>query len=149
MPRKTNEALVKMFSMLFKSRNTDKVKQFVHLIQESFDDKQALVKVRGKNMIIPAGRIVQVTCKADVGFKKVKRAMLFQPGEINVPEGLPYAEAVVMLKSSTNNYFKIPVVNESSKDVVLHKNTEFGYLEPSNQLFPCKLKKEYSQLLTP
>ena len=141
MPRKTNEALVKMFSMLFKSRNTDKVKQFVHLIQESFDDKQALVKVRGKNMIIPAGRIVQVTCKADVGFKKVKKAMLFQPGEINVPEGLPYAEAVVMLKSSTNNYFKIPVVNDYSKDVILHKNNQLGYLQPIKSIVPLQVEE--------
>ena len=141
MPRKTNEALVKMFSMMFKSRNTDKVKQFVHLIQESFDDKQALVKVRGKNMIIPAGRIVQVTCKVDVGFVKVKRAMLFQPGEINVPEGLPYAEAVVMLKSSTNNYFKIPVVNDYSKDVILHKNSQLGYLQPIKSIVPLQVEE--------
>ena len=146
--QKNTEALVKRFSMLFKSSNTDNVKQFVHLIQPS-DDKQALVRVRGKNVIIPAGRIVQVPCKTDLGFVKVERAMLFQPGEIDVPEGLQYAETVVMLKSSTNNYFKIPVANESSKDVILHKNTQLGYLEPSNQLFPCKLKKEYNQLLTP
>ena len=63
------------------------------------------------SVIIRAGRIVQVPCKEDVGFVKVKRVMLFQPGEINVPEGLQYAETVVMLKSSVNNYFKIPVVN--------------------------------------
>ena len=147
--QKNTEALVKMFSMLFRSSNTNNVKQFVYLIQERSDDKQALVRVRGKNVIIPAGRIVQVPCKTDVGFVKVERAMLFQPGEIDVPEGLQYAETVVMLKSSTNNYFKIPVANESSKDVILHKNTQLGYLEPSNQLFPCKLKKEYNQLLTP
>ena len=119
------------------------------MIQQPSDDKQGLVRVRDKNVIIRAGGILQVPCKTDVGFVKVKRAMLFQPGEIDVPEGLQYAGTVVMQKSSTNSYFKIPVVNESSKDVVLHKNTEFGYLEPSNQLFPCKLKKEYSQLLTP
>ena len=148
-PQKNTEALVKMFSMLFKSSNTDNVKQFAHLIQEPSDDKQALVRVRGKNLIITAGRIVQVPCKADLGFVKVKRAMLFQRGENDLPEGLQYAETVVMLKSSTNNYFKIPVANESSKDVILHKNTQLGYLEPSNQLFPCKLKKEYNQLLTP
>ena len=134
--QKNTQALVKMFSMLFKSSNTDKVKQCVHLIQEPFNDKQALVKVRGKNVIIPAGGIVQVPCKADVGFVKVKRAMLFQPGEINVPEGLQYAETVVMLKSSTNNCFKIPVVNDYSKDVILHKNTQLGYLEPNKSIVP-------------
>ena len=114
------EALVKMFGMLSKSTNTDNVKKFVHFVQEPSDDKQALVKVKGKNVIIRAGRIVQVPCKADVGFLKVRKAMLFQPREIDVPEGLQYAEMVVMLKPSTNNYFKIPVVNGSNKDVILH-----------------------------
>ena len=139
--QKNTQALVKMFSMLFKSSNTDKLKQFVHLIQEPFNDKQALVKVRGKNVIIPAGGIVQVPCKADVGFVKVKRAMLFQPGEINVPEGLQYAETVVMLKSSTNNCFKIPVVNDYSKDVMLHKNTQLGYLEPNKSIVPLQVEE--------
>ena len=114
------EALVKMFGMLSKSTNTDNVKKFVHFVQEPSDDKQALVKVKGKNVIIRAGRIVQVPCKADVGFLKVRKAMLFQPREIGVPEGLQYADMVVMLKPSTNNYFKIPVVNGSNKDVILH-----------------------------
>ena len=74
--QKNTEALVKMFSMLFRSSNTNNVKQFVYLIQERSDDKQALVRVRGKNVIIPAGRIVQVPCNADVGFVKVKRAVI-------------------------------------------------------------------------
>ena len=50
----------------------------------------------------------------------MKNAMLFQPGEIDVPEGLQYAETVVMLKPSVNNYYKTPVVNDSNKDVMLH-----------------------------
>ena len=99
------------------------MQKFVHLIQEPSDDKQALVRVKGKNAIIPAGRIMQVPCKADVGFVKMKKAMLFQPGVIDVPEGLLYAKTVVMLKSNARNYFKIPVVNDSRKDVILHKNT--------------------------
>ena len=74
--QKNTEALVKMFSMLFRSSNTNNVKQFVYLIQERSDDKQALVRVRGKNVIIPAGRIVQVPCNADVGFVKVKRTVI-------------------------------------------------------------------------
>ena len=70
------EALVKMFDMLFKSTNTDNMKKFVHLIPEPSNDKQALMKVKGKNVIIPAGTILQVPCKADVGFSKVKIAVI-------------------------------------------------------------------------
>ena len=130
-----------MFSILFKSSNTDNVKKFVHLIQEPSDDKQALMRVKGKNVIIPAGRIVQVPCKADVGFAKVKKAMLLQAGEIDVSEGLHYPETVVMLKPSTNNYFKIPVVNDSNKDVILHKNTQLGYLESITSIAPLQVEE--------
>ena len=134
--QKNTDELVKVFNTLFKSSNTDNVKKFVHLIQEPSDDKQALVRVKGKNVIIPTGRIVQVPFKADVGFVKAKKAMLFQPGEVHVPEGLQYAETVVMLKPSANNYFKIPVVNDSNKDVILQKNTQLGYLESIKSIVP-------------
>ena len=57
-----------------------------------------------------------------------EKAMLFQPVEIDVQEGLQYAETVVMLKPSTKNYIKMPVVNDSNKDVTLHKETQIYYL---------------------
>ena len=58
--QKNTDALVKMFSMLFKQSKTDNVK-FVHLIQEPSDNKQALMRVKDKSVIITAGRIVQVS----------------------------------------------------------------------------------------
>ena len=71
----------------------------------------------------------------------MKNAMLFQPGEIDVPEGLQYAETVVMLKPSANNCFKIPVVNYCNKDVILHKNTQLGYLESIKSIIPLQVKE--------
>ena len=58
--QKNTDALMKMFTIFFKYSNTDNTKKFVHLTQEASDDKQALVRVKGKNVIIPAGRVVQV-----------------------------------------------------------------------------------------
>ena len=59
--QKNTDALMKMFTIFFKYSNTDNMKKFVHLTQEASDDKQALVRVKGKNVIIPAGRVVQVS----------------------------------------------------------------------------------------
>ena len=120
------------------------------MIQEPSDDKQALVRVKAKNVIIPAGRIVQVACKADVGFVKEKEAMLFQPGEVDVSERLQYVETVLILKPSTNNYFEMPVINDSDKDVMFHKNTQLGYLEFIKSIVLLQFEeRENSQLLTP
>ena len=66
-----------------------------------------------------------------------EKAMLFQPVEIDVQEGLQYAETVVMLKPST-------------KMLLYTRKLKFITYNLSNQLLPCKLKKEESnQLLTP
>ena len=46
-----------------------------------------------------------------------------------------------MLKSNARNYFKIPVVNDSRKDVILHKNTEIGYLESIKSLVPLQVEE--------
>ena len=127
--QKNTDALVKIFNMLFKSSNTGNVKKFVHLIQEPSDDKQVLVRVKDKNMIMAAGRI------------EVENAMLFQPGEIDVPGGLQYAETVVMLKPRANNYFKIPIVNDSNKNVMLHKNTQFGHLDSIKSIVSLQVGK--------
>ena len=71
----------------------------------------------------------------------MKKAMLFQPGEIDVPEGLQYAETVVILKLSVNNYYKIPVVNDSNKGVMLHQNTQLGELESIKSIVPLQVEE--------
>ena len=76
--QKNAYALVKMFSMLFKSSNTGHVKTFIHLIQKLSDDKQTLVRVKSKNVIVPAGRTVQVPCIENIGSVKVIKVLLFQ-----------------------------------------------------------------------
>ena len=76
--QKNAYALVKMFSMLFKSSNTDHVKTFIHLIQKLSDDKQTLVRVKSKNVIVPAGRTVQVPCIENIGSVKEIKVLLFQ-----------------------------------------------------------------------
>ena len=67
--------------------------------------------------------------------------LLFQPGEIDVPGGLQYAETVVMLKPRVNNYFKIPIVNDSNKNVMLHKNTQFGHLDSIKSIVSLQVGK--------
>ena len=70
-----------------------------------------------------------------------EKAMLFQPVEIDVQEGLQYAETVVMLKPSTSNYIKMPVVNDSNKDVTLHKKTQICYLESIKSIVALQVEE--------
>ena len=38
-------------------------------------------------------------------------------------------DSVVAIKKGINNYFQVPVVNQSKHDIVLHKNTNVGVSE--------------------
>ena len=46
-----------------------------------------------------------------------------------------------MLEPSTKNYIKTPVVNDSNKDVILHKNTQLGYLEYMKSTVPLQVEE--------
>ena len=45
-----------------------------------------------------------------------------------------------MLKPGTNNYFKIALVNESSRDIISKKSRRVRYLEYFKPIVPLKVK---------
>lgn len=46
-----------------------------------------------------------------------------------------------MLKPGINNYFKVAVVNDSSRVIVLKKNQKLRYLEYVNFIVPLEVKE--------
>lgn len=50
-------------------------------------------------------------------------------------------QKVLMLKPGINNYFKVAVVNDSSRVIVLKKNQKLGYLEYVNFIVPLEVKE--------
>ena len=72
---------------------------FIGLIQPSIaQDKENEVKVKGKNVIIPAEKIVQINCKINMGLMEKQRATIFQQRDVELPEGIHCADSVVLLK---------------------------------------------------
>ena len=60
--------------MKFDEIARDKGGTFVELIQQSgMQDKETKVKVKGKDFIIIAGKIVQINCKTNVGLIEKQR----------------------------------------------------------------------------
>lgn len=58
---------------------------------------------------------------------------------------LRYTESIVMLKPGINKYFKIAVVNDSRRDIVLKNNQKLGYLEYINPIVPLDVKEVQKQ----
>ena len=62
--RSNTESIVNLFQTVFDEVGRDKMETFVELIQQNrVQDKETAVKVKGKDVIIPAVKIVQINCK--------------------------------------------------------------------------------------
>ena len=64
--------MVSILQTAFDNTDKSKKKSFVELIQhsESNCSRAPEVKVKGKNITIPAGRIMHANCKSNVGLVK-------------------------------------------------------------------------------
>ena len=87
-----------------------RIQAFVNL-QQTPDPAEPTVKVKEKSTIVPAGCIVEVPCTDSI-----------------------------MMKKCVNNYFKVPLVNNSDYDVILKKKMIMGRVEPIKSLLPLEVK---------
>ena len=122
-------SLIKMFQSAIDIEDEEKLKAFVGTWTVAEEDSDTTAKIRANNIIIPAGKLVQIPCKADIGVIEKRRPIIFQQHEIQLPEGTDCNDSVVTLKNRAQNYFKIPVSNSASHDITLKKNTVVGCLE--------------------
>ena len=83
------------------------------------------MKINGKDCIILPGQTVQVTCKTNVGCLISPQPMIFEQGEVELPEGLKCTDSVILLRAGAKYYFQIPVSNSSNQDIVLKKAPSF------------------------
>ena len=61
------QSIVSLFPAIFDEVDRDQMETFVEQIQQSrVQDKETEVKVKGKHAIFPAGKIIQINCKANV-----------------------------------------------------------------------------------
>ena len=76
-----NDNLELLHEMIYQSvgneLSQDNVRAFVDLIQGSKEQENIEVKVKGKDIVIPADKWLQVHCKADVGYIDEVRPVMF------------------------------------------------------------------------
>ena len=58
----------------------NRIQVFLNLLQ-TLDSVEATVKVKGRNTVVPAGYIVEVPCKANIGNLSQAQPMIFQQEE--------------------------------------------------------------------
>ena len=77
-PQTTDDKiLIKLFQTSFDQTDVNRIQEFVNLLQTP-DSLEATVKVKGMNTVVPAGCIVEVPCKANIGNLSQTQPMIFQ-----------------------------------------------------------------------
>ena len=135
-----DKLLIKLFQTSFDQTNLNRTQAFVNLLQTP-DSVEATVKVKGKNTVVPAGCIVEVSCKANIGNLSQTQPMRpIQQEETELAEGLDCTDSIIMMKKGVNNYSKVPVVNSSDHDIILKKKMIMGRLEAIKSLVPLEVE---------
>ena len=136
------ETMVSILQTAFGNVDKSKMKSFVELIQQSESNcsRAPEAKVKGKNITTPAGKIMHVNCKSNVGLVKKERAMVFQSKCVELPEGIQCTVSVIMLKPGIKSYFKVPVINDNNHNIRIMKNTVIGNLEYVTSIVPLEVR---------
>ena len=90
-----------------------------------------MVKIKGKNITIPAGTICNVQYKASMGIFEKKTPMIVEQLEIDLPEDGNIVDSVVAIKKSAANYFQVPVVNHKNMKLLFERITESEHYSTS------------------
>ena len=91
--------------------------------------------------IIPAGKLVNIQCKLNLGDTTSKVPMLFETEEIELPERLETISTIVSVKSGPKHRLKVPLLNNSKHDITLQKNSVIGRLYQIFYSTPLQVKQ--------
>ena len=98
----------KIFENVFNSTDHQKIDSLKNFITTT-EEARTCVKIKGKDIVVPAEKVLHVQCKADVGFLERKTPMMFQQLETELPEGISALDSVLPIKKGISNYFQVPV----------------------------------------
>ena len=100
--KESSAANYKLFEKAFNNTDISKIEAFFNLTQ-SQEQEKAVVKIKAKDCIISSGRTVEMACKTNMRCLTSLQPMIFQQGEVELPEGLKCINSVIMLKPGAKN----------------------------------------------
>ena len=106
-----------------KNIKSNNIKALVNLTSQSTGHDKFLAHSMPSTIIVPAGKLINIQCKVNLGNINNRIPMLFETKEIELPEGLETADNIVSVKSGMNHRLKVPVINNSKHGIFLPKNT--------------------------
>ena len=134
-------ALSSSLMSCFKCSSTERISSLFNFIQASSQPELCQLKITKQDVIIPKGRSVLVTCRANTGAIDQRTPALFEPDpEKPWPTGLEIHETLVQLQCGTASRVKIEVTNETNHDIVLKGKTLIGHIQLVGSVTPMEVR---------
>ena len=127
-------ALVALVSLLRRAFGMEEeevmaIVNFIQVPQKTYSEP-ATVRVGKDNVVIPAGRTVQVWCRVPPNFDTSDPIVLYEPAEENPVMGqLSVGEGLLEINHTRRPYVKVPISNHSKHEVTLPKRTPLGVIQ--------------------
>ena len=135
------DALLQSIKDAFADCEPSKVESFVNLIKTCGSLDMCNVRTTKHSVLIPKGKNILVSCRANTGPVTDKCPVLFQPDLSQCwPEGLEVAETLLSIPKGKACRVEIPVSNITTRDIVLHPRTILGSLQLIKSLTPLEVR---------
>ena len=125
----------------FRNSKDEDVKQFVNFTQTQEPSEICSLNSSKKDILIPSGKSVKVSCRANTGELDKRTPVIFEPDEaVPWPDGLSIPEAVLSFKPGKSCTVSVEVTDMSKRDISFQGRTVLGRLEPVRSVTPLKMK---------
>ena len=124
-----------------KSFHDKHASDLVNFINGDMTENLCTIKTPKKNVTIPSGQSVDISCRANTGAVQRKYPALFEPDEPRGwPTGITVPEALVTLNQGKSSMIDIPVTNTTQHDIVLPSREILGHLQLVRSVTPLEVK---------
>ena len=124
-----------------RSSKDEDVKQFVNFIQTQKPSEICSLKSSKRDILIPSGKSVKISCRANTGRLDKRTTVIFEPDEkAPWPDGLSIPETVLCVKPGKSCTVSVEVTYMSKSDISLQGRTVPGRLEPVRYVTPLEVK---------
>ena len=130
---------------LFPNLKTGESSILINLITEAGGQNAQFgtVKIPKKDLKIPKGQTMSISCRANYFSMEDKMPVLFEPVEdSNLPDGLHISEKLTVVNRGNSCRLKVDVTSNLTRDVTILKQTEIGQLHLVKSVTPIEVTEK-------
>ena len=122
----------------------ENITALVQFIQTATDSDICSVKTTKRDVVIPSGETVKITCRANTRSSRGNKiSVLFEPDpEQSWPTGLETPESLTSIGGGSSSRVNIQIKNVTDHKIVLPGRTALGHLQQVKSVTPMEVQKK-------